>query len=576
MDEEQQTLASPLAGSIRGIRRSVSSNVFSGRALPQQVSDPQQTSLLNQNSLTLTNVSSQLSGINERVSNINTSLNAIKENLTLSDELERNRQRAKEQREAQLAEQGLREGKESSLEKKVQFALLTPVRRVANFAKGLLGRLTDFFLVIAGGWLTDQILTFFRLKSEGNLDGLNRFKTKFLTDLLALGGIVLLFSTGLGKLLAAVKGIGLLAFQLTFTNILVKPFQFLSAFILGNITKFLNFIRLGVAGAFSFLKSGGGKQIQRGGSMLRNIGIAGGAGIFAGFFDKIKARLGFKPKGGKLPKGKVPGFGFLNALAVFGYVLEGINDFNESKARGNNNFQAFAEAATRVATDIGIYLGAIKLGTIAGAKIGGGIGFLIGSIFPGIGNAVGAAAGASVGGFVGGLLAALGLYFPESAEKIIGFNPAKLTEKIKDFTGGLMNFITGAKRKEPVLESSKKMNEERNKKRGTSFNKDEGFRFGGIIKAPASGAFVKLHGLEEIRPLDADGLMKNAKISSLSFDTNVANIIDLTSSSQKMNNQIGATPSSDVSAATVPTIPSSDYKNNFPAQAERYFNVVPV
>ena len=69
MDEEQQTLASPLAGSIRGIRRSVSSNVFSGRALPQQVSDPQQTSLLNQNSLTLTNVSSQLSGINERVSN---------------------------------------------------------------------------------------------------------------------------------------------------------------------------------------------------------------------------------------------------------------------------------------------------------------------------------------------------------------------------------------------------------------------------------------------------------------------------------------------------------------------------
>ena len=194
MDEEQQTLASPLAGSIRGIRRSVSSNVFSGRALPQQVSDPQQTSLLNQNSLTLTNVSSQLSGINERVSNINTSLNAIKENLTLSDELERNRQRAKEQREAQLAEQGLREGKESSLEKKVQFALLTPVRRVANFAKGLLGRLTDFFLVIGGGWLTDQILTFFRLKSEGNIDGLNRFKSKFLKDLLALGGIVLLFT----------------------------------------------------------------------------------------------------------------------------------------------------------------------------------------------------------------------------------------------------------------------------------------------------------------------------------------------------------------------------------------------
>ena len=109
MDEEQQTLASPLAGSIRGIRRSVSSNVFSGRALPQQVSDPQQTSLLNQNSLTLTNVSSQLSGINERVSNINTSLNAIKENLTLRILLKRESKRRKRE-EGVLAEQGLREG----------------------------------------------------------------------------------------------------------------------------------------------------------------------------------------------------------------------------------------------------------------------------------------------------------------------------------------------------------------------------------------------------------------------------------------------------------------------------------
>ena len=575
MDEEQQTLASPLAGSFRGIRRSVSSNVFSGRALPQQVSDPQQTSLLNQNSLTLTNVSSQLSGINERVSNINTSLNAIKENLTLSDELERNRQRAKEQREAQLAEQGLREGKESSLEKKVQFALLTPVRRVANFAKGLLGRLTDFFLIVAGGWLTDQILTFFRLKSDGNIDGLNRFKTKFLTDLLALGGIVLLFSVGLGKLLGAVKAIGLLAFQLTFTNILVKPFQFLSAFILGNITKFLNFIRLGVSGAFRFLKSGGGRGVRAGGSILKNLGIAGGVSVFAGFFDKIKAKMGFKPKG--VPKGKIPGFGFFNAIVAFGYALDGINDFNESKARGNNNFQAFVESVTRVATDFAVYLGAVKAGTFAGAKIGGFIGGLIGTFFGGIGAVPGALIGAKAGGIIGGLLAGLGITFPDTTEKILVFNPGKLTEKLKNFTGGIANFFTGANRKESAVESSKKMNIERNKKRGGGVkNRNDGFRFGGVIKAPETGAFVKLHGLEEIRPLDADGLMKNAKISSLSFDTNVANIIDLTSSSQKMDNQMGATPSSDVSAATVPTIPSADYKNNFPAQAERYFNVVPV
>ena len=574
MDEEQQTLASPLAGSIRGIRRSVSSSVFSGRALPQQVSDPQQTSLLNQNSLALTNVSSQLSGINERVSNINTSLNAIKENLTLSDELERNRQRAKEQREAQLAEQGLREGKESSLEKKIQFALLTPVRRVANFAKGLLGRLTDFFLVVAGGWLTDQILTFFRLKSEGNLDGLNRFKTKFLTDLLALGGIVLLFSGGLTKLLFAVGTIGKLALRLTFSGILIKPFQFLSAFILGNVTKFLNFIRLGVAGAFNFMKQGGAQKTRNTGKLLRTLGISGAFATIVGFFDKIKAKITGQP----LPKGKPGRIGgvvralgrFAAIVNIFGYTLDGIVAYEESKDRGNTDFQAGMEGIASVGSDVASYAALSVAGGASGAAIGGTIGGILGGIF-GMGGgaipgaAIGAKLGYKIGSFAGPILGPL---FPKTAEKFLLFNPEAFQINLKKGVVGFINRLTGADSE--TMDKVKKRNEERNKKRGG------GFRYGGIIKAPESGAFVKLHGLEEIRPLDADGLMKNSKIESLSFDTNVANIIDLTSTSQKMDNQIGAAPSSDVSAITVPTIPSADYKNNFPAQAERYFNVVPV
>ena len=574
MDEEQQTLASPLAGSIRGIRRSVSSNVFSGRALPQQVSDPQQTSLLNQNSLTLTNVSSQLSGINERVSNINTSLNAIKENLTLSDELERNRQRAKEQREAQLAEQGLREGKESSLEKKVQFALLTPVRRVANFAKGLLGRLTDFLLIVAGGWLTDQILTFFRLKSDGNIDGLNRFKTKFLTDLLALGGIVLLFSGGLGKLLALSKFIGAFALRLTFSGILIKPFQALGAFILANVTKFLNFIRLGVAGAFSFMKQGGAQKTRNTGKLLRTLGISGAFATIVAFFDKIKAKITGQP----LPKGKpggIPkifrGLGrFVSILNIFGYTLDGIATYQESKERGNTDFQAGMEGIASVGSDVTYYASMSIAGGTAGAAIGGTIGGILGGIFGMGGGAIpGAALGAKFGYQLGSIAGPiLGSFFPKTVEKFLGFNPENFRINLKKGIVGFVNRLTGADK--DAMDNVKKRNEERNKKRGA------GFRYGGIIKAPESGAFVKLHGLEEIRPLDADGLMKNSKIASLTFDSNVANIIDLTTSSQKMDNQMGATPSSDVSAITVPTIPSADYKNNFPAQAERYFNVVPV
>ena len=195
MDEEQG-LSSPIAGGLRGIRRSVSSSVFTGRAVPPPVSDPQTTSLLNQNSLTLTSISTQLSGINESVGNLNTSLNAIRENLSISEDIEKNKELQKRKREAQLAEEGLREGKESELEKKIQFALLSPVRRVAQVARGILGRLTDSLLFLAGGWLTVQALRFLEFTSSGNIEALKKLKDRFLKDLLIIGGIVLSLTLG--------------------------------------------------------------------------------------------------------------------------------------------------------------------------------------------------------------------------------------------------------------------------------------------------------------------------------------------------------------------------------------------
>ena len=90
MDEEQG-LQSPIAGSLRGIRRSVSSNVFTGRSvLPQPAQpDPQTTSLISQNTLALNTISGQLSNISDSVRNLNGSLGALRTNLELSDSLDR-------------------------------------------------------------------------------------------------------------------------------------------------------------------------------------------------------------------------------------------------------------------------------------------------------------------------------------------------------------------------------------------------------------------------------------------------------------------------------------------------------
>ena len=137
MDE----FGSPIAGGIRAVRRSVSSSVFRPVQRPEPVQaqpDSITTNLLSQNSLTLTSISSQLRNVSAQVVSLNTSLSGIKENLALNDSLERQREAAKQNRERILAEQGLREGKESALERKIQNALTYPLRRLGQKTRGIL------------------------------------------------------------------------------------------------------------------------------------------------------------------------------------------------------------------------------------------------------------------------------------------------------------------------------------------------------------------------------------------------------------------------------------------------------
>ena len=133
MDEEQG-LQSPIAGSLRGINRSVSSGVFTGRAVPPPAQpDPQTTSLISQNTLALNTISGQLTNISDSVRNLNGSLSALRSNLELSDSLDRQREAAKQRREAILAEQGLREGKESELREKDTICIACSSKKSCDF-----------------------------------------------------------------------------------------------------------------------------------------------------------------------------------------------------------------------------------------------------------------------------------------------------------------------------------------------------------------------------------------------------------------------------------------------------------
>ena len=148
MDE----FGSPLSGGINAVRRNISSSFFGGGR--QQQADSVTTNLLQQQSLQLTSVSQQLQGISRQVSTLDFNLKAVKENLALNEQLERQREGARQNRERILAEQGLREGKESALEAKIQSSLTQPLQRIGIKTQSTLGSLSGFLLTLAGGWLT--------------------------------------------------------------------------------------------------------------------------------------------------------------------------------------------------------------------------------------------------------------------------------------------------------------------------------------------------------------------------------------------------------------------------------------
>ena len=231
MDEEQG-LQSPIAGSLRGINRSVSSGVFTGRSvLPQPAQpDPQTTSLISQNTLALNTISGQLTNISDSVRNLNGSLSALRSNLELSDSLDRQREAAKQRREAILAEQGLREGKESELENKIQNSLLSPVRKIAEKAQGFLSRLANFFFVLLGGWLANTTIEFLKLLSGKNVDKFNEFKAKLGKDLLAIGAIILIGGVGVKKLITLTGALAANALRVTSNALIKAPFLLMLKF----------------------------------------------------------------------------------------------------------------------------------------------------------------------------------------------------------------------------------------------------------------------------------------------------------------------------------------------------------
>lgn len=197
---------------IIGRRSTVSTAAFTGRATAPVQQDPVTTKLLNQNSLQLGLVATQITNLNTQVASLNTTLQAISTGLATSQAVERQKEEAEQARESRLAQEQLRQGQESLIEKKIEAAATAPAQKLATKASFTLGNLGQFFLSLVGGWLTSQAIDAINANAEGNKDKLQEIKINVLKGLGVITGV---FVASRLALRALSGGFGRLAIGLT-------------------------------------------------------------------------------------------------------------------------------------------------------------------------------------------------------------------------------------------------------------------------------------------------------------------------------------------------------------------------
>jgi len=201
-------VASPISGGLRIARRTVSADSFVAAA-PPAVSqpDPVTTSLIARNSAGLTAVSNQLSSISQQVNALNAGMQNVYKNILTNTNLEKRQDQQEQEQQRRLAEQKLREGQESIVERRIQGALISPVQKIAAKASFTLSRLMGFFTTLLAGWLVNKGVQGIKQLAEGVKDKLEQVKNNVVKNLGFIGVVYKAIKTSLTSVFDIITGI---------------------------------------------------------------------------------------------------------------------------------------------------------------------------------------------------------------------------------------------------------------------------------------------------------------------------------------------------------------------------------
>ena len=182
---------------------------------------------IRQNTAAIQTINASLSNIGGQILLLNKTLVDISTQVRGSALLDQIREQEKQKRERILAEQAVRDNKESGIERKVQSALAKPLQKVGQKAQGVLARLGRFFTILLAGFLGGQALKFIGGLITGNKNALTEVRDTLLKNLKFIIPIFLALTGTLGIITRSLVRLGFRIAGSAFRNLLMRPISFL-------------------------------------------------------------------------------------------------------------------------------------------------------------------------------------------------------------------------------------------------------------------------------------------------------------------------------------------------------------
>ena len=253
---------------------------------------------IRQNTAAIQTINGSLANIGGQIALLNKTIVDISTQVRGSALLDQIREQEKQKRERILAEQAVRDNKESGIERKVQSALAKPLQKVGQKAQGVLARLGRFFTILLAGFLGGQALKFIGGLITGNKNALTEVRDTLLRNLKFIIPIFLALTGTLGIITRSLVRLGFRIAGSAFRNLLMRPITYLLRLAGAAATSLLNGVRnTPLPGRNQGGRNQGGRN--QGG---RNQGgrRSGGGGLFGGLLTAVLGSTlpGYQAQGG--------------------------------------------------------------------------------------------------------------------------------------------------------------------------------------------------------------------------------------------------------------------------------------